>query len=50
MQLRKNMFLNNEINNFQNYSVSGASIEDYIALLQIHRNKFGTFLKILFLD
>ncbi|MDN5107168.1 hypothetical protein PJV93_08395 [Aliarcobacter butzleri] len=45
MQLRKNMFLNNKINNFQNYSVSGASIEDYIALLQIHRNKFGTLPK-----
>ncbi|MDN5114479.1 hypothetical protein [Aliarcobacter butzleri] len=45
MQLRKNMFLNDEINNFQNYSVSGASIEDYIALLQIHKNKFGTLPK-----
>ncbi|MDN5097971.1 hypothetical protein O8C85_05450 [Aliarcobacter butzleri] len=41
MQLRKSMFLNDGINNFQNYSVSGASIEDYIALLQIHKNKFG---------
>ena len=41
MQLRKNMFLNDGINNFQNYSVSGASIEDYIALIQVHKNKFG---------
>ncbi len=41
MQLRKNMFLNDGINNFQNYSVSGASIEDYIALIQVHKNKFN---------
>ena len=41
MQLRKNMFLNDGISNFQNYSVSGASIEDYIALIQVHKNKFG---------
>ena len=41
MMLRKNMFLNDGINNFQNYSVSGASIEDYIALIQVHKNKFG---------
>ncbi|MFX4282772.1 hypothetical protein ACOL3J_10890 [Aliarcobacter butzleri] len=41
MQLRKNMFLNDGIDNFQNYSVSGASIEDYIALIQVHKNKFG---------
>ncbi len=41
MQLRKNMFLNDGINNFKNYSVSGASIEDYLALIQAHKNKFG---------
>ena len=41
MQLRKNMFLKDGISDFQNYSVSGASIEDYLALLQIHINKFG---------
>ncbi|MGI6723819.1 MAG: hypothetical protein ACOX39_05525 [Arcobacteraceae bacterium] len=41
MQLRKNMFLDDGINNFQNYSVSGASLEDYIALIQVHKNKFG---------
>lgn len=41
MQLRKNMFSNDKSNNFQNYSVSGATLEDYIALLQVHVNKFG---------
>lgn len=41
MQLRKNMFLNDGIKNFQNYSVSGASVEDYIALIQVHQNKFN---------
>lgn len=41
MLLRKNMFLDDGIKNFQNYSVSGASIEDYIALIQVHKNKFG---------
>ena len=49
MQLRKNMFLNDGINNFQNYSVSGASIEDYIALIQVHKNKFGELPKNLIL-
>jgi hypothetical protein len=40
MQLRKEIF--NDVNvHFQNYSVSGASLEDYIILLFIHSNKFG---------
>ena len=40
MQLRKRMFLNEHIG-FQNYSVSGASLEDYMALIQTHEHKFG---------
>lgn len=41
MQLRKNMFLDDGIKNFQNYSVSGASLKDYLVLIQAHINKFN---------
>lgn len=44
MQLRERMFLS-EKGKFQNYSVSGASLEDYLALLQVHYNKFNSFPK-----
>lgn len=44
MQLRERMFLK-EKGVFQNYSVSGASLEDYIALLQAHYNKYNRFPK-----
>lgn len=40
MQLRKRMFLPENVS-FQNYSVSGASLKDYLALIQCHYNKFG---------
>lgn len=42
MQIRKNMFLSKN-KNFFNYSVSGASIEDYLAILQTHYNRFNEF-------
>lgn len=44
MQLRQRMF--SDINaKFHNYSVSGASIEDYLGLIQVHKNKFKTLPK-----
>lgn len=49
MQLRKNMITNDEEDNFYNYSVSGASLEDYMALLQVHKNKFNSLPKIIIL-
>ncbi|MBN2963367.1 hypothetical protein JWV37_01110 [Sulfurospirillum sp. T05] len=42
MQLRKRMFLKKDVG-FQNYSVSGASLEDYMALIQAHYNKFNSY-------
>lgn len=44
MQLRQDMILSKDII-FQNYSVSGASLEDYMALIQIHRNRFNEYPK-----
>lgn len=42
MQLRQDMILPKDIM-FQNYSVSGASLEDYMALIQIHKNHFKEY-------
>lgn len=44
MQLRQRMFLDSDIG-FQNYSVSGASMEDYMALIQTHYNTFNEYPK-----
>ena len=39
MQLRKRFFLENN-QTFQNLAVSGASLEDYMALIQVYKNHF----------
>jgi hypothetical protein len=40
MQVRKRHFLSSEIN-FHNYSVAGASLEDFLALVSIHLDAHG---------
>lgn len=44
MQLRQAMILDGNYS-FYNYGMSGASLEDYLALLEIHFEKFGHFPK-----
>lgn len=39
MQLRKRTFSGDSGSSFHNYSVSGASLEDYLALISVHLNK-----------
>jgi len=44
MQLRKRFFIDNN-QTFQNLAVSGASLEDYLALIQVYKNHFKSLPK-----